>query len=240
MNSSTRREFLRLILILTLLVLVVACETVQTSQTAPPAVPAQPYAWAKPGPAPGVRLQSGDEIEIKFAFASQFDQKETVRPDGKVELQLVGEVVVQGKTPAQLRDELMELYAVQLTHPQLAVIVKGFYERQVYVGGEVKRPGPVPMPGEMTALEAIMDAGGFITETAEARNVIVIRNVDGHMAGQAVDLEGALSGAKMKPFYLEPHDVVYVPKTCIANIDLWIQQHVWKLIPPVGLGATLY
>lgn len=240
MRLSTSRKFLQLIPILTLFVLPAACETAQTAQTVPPAVAGQPYASAKPGSVPEVTLQSGDVIEVKFAFASQFNQAETVRPDGKVELQLVGEVVVGGKTPDELREELMKLYSADLKHPQLAVVVKGFYERRVYVGGEVKKPGPVLMPGELTVLEAIMDAGGFNTETAEARNVIVIRNLDGHTVCRAIDLKGAIGGAKTTPFYLKPRDVVYVPQTRISDADLWIQQHLWKMLPSVGLGATVY
>jgi polysaccharide export outer membrane protein len=237
MNSFVGRIGRRLVAVLALLVPAAAC---QSAHTVAPPLPGPPYHAAKPGPAPGVRLRSGDVIEIKFAYAAQFDQTETVRPDGKIELPLAGEVVVQGKTPAQLREELMKRYSVQLKHPQLAVIVRGLYERRVYVGGEVKKPGPVLMPGEMTALEAVMDAGGFKRETAEAGNVVVVRNIDGHMIGMTIDLRGALKGEKTTPFSLEPRDIVYVPRTRIANLDLWIEQHLWKLLPPIGVGATIY
>lgn len=237
MNSFIGRNGRRLVAVVALLVPAAAC---QSAHTVAPALPGQPYYAAKPGPAPGVRLRSGDVIEIKFAYAAQFDQTETVRPDGKIELPLAGEVVVQGKTPAQLREELMKRYSVQLKHPQLAVIVRGLYERRVYVGGEVKKPGPVLMPGEMTALEAVMDAGGLNRETAEAGNIVVVRNIDGNMIGMSVDLRGALKGEKTTPFYLEPRDIVYVPRTRIANLDLWIEQHLWKLLPPIGIGATVY
>ncbi|MGC8491050.1 MAG: polysaccharide biosynthesis/export family protein [Syntrophobacteraceae bacterium] len=209
-------------------------------QGAPPGLSLQPFGSQSPGPVPAVALRSGDVIEVKFAFAPQFDQTETVRPDGKIELQLVGEVVVQGKSPSQLHAELFRLYAVQLQHPQLQVLVKRFYDRQVYVGGEVKRPGPVQMQGELTVLEAVLDAGGVNPETAEADNVLVIRTVDGHMVGRTIDLAGAVRGVQTKPFYLQPRDVVYVPRTRIANMDVWVQQHLWKLLPSIGIGATLY
>ncbi|MDR3556657.1 MAG: polysaccharide biosynthesis/export family protein [Syntrophobacteraceae bacterium] len=237
MNSFLGRKGRRLVAVLALLVPAAAC---QSARTVAPALAGQPYHAAKPGPAPGVRLRSGDVIEIKFAYAAQFDQTETVRPDGKIELPLAGEVVVEGKTPAQLREELMKRYSVQLKHPQLAVVVRGLYERRVYVGGEVKKPGSVLMPGEMTALEAVMDAGGFNRQTAEAGNVIVVRNIAGNMIGMSVDLKGALKGERTRPFFLEPRDIVYVPRTHIADIDLWVEQHLWKLLPPIGIGATIY
>lgn len=224
-----------LIAVSALLILASGC---LSSQTPGPAPPSRPFVEA--GHPSTVKLQSGDELEIKFAYASRFDQIETVRPDGKIELQLLGEVVVCGKTPAGLRDELMRLYAAQLKHPQLVVIVKGFYERRVYVGGQVKTPGPVLMPGEMTALEAVMSAGGFIRETAEPGNVIVVRKIEGRMVGRLVDIKEALTARASNPFYLKPRDIVYVPEKRIVNADLWIQQHLWHLLPPLGIGATVY
>ena len=228
----------RLLSVFVLLLLAAAC---QPAGSAPSPVPAaaQPYPAARPGPVSAVALRAGDILELKFAYAPQFNQIETVRPDGRIELQLVGEVAVEGKTPAGLRNELMRLYADQLQHPDLAVIVKGFYTRRVFVSGQVKSPGPVPMPGEMTAMEAVMGAGGFIRETAEPKNVIVVRNIDGRLVGRAVDLKKAVSGEWTAPFYLQPRDVVYVPTTCIVDVDLWVQQHIWQILPPVGLGATM-
>lgn len=234
MRCYSDRKVFHLIFILLLFVLPVACET---AQTAPP--PEQPLPEAKRCPEPRIILQCGDTIEIKFAYAGQFNENQAVRPDGKIELQLIGEVVAQGKTPGQLRDELINLYAVQLKHPELALIVRGLYERRVYVGGEVKKPGPVEIPGEMTALEAVMNAGGFNLESADVRSVIVVRNVDGHMVGQALDFKEALNGREAQPFYLQPRDIVYVPQTAIADVDQWIQQHLWKLLPPIGVGATM-
>ena len=205
-------------------------------QTSPP--PLQPYPEAKPEAPARVTLKAGDVVEIKFAYASQFNENQTIRPDGKIEMQLIGEVVAEGKTPSELRDELVKLYSAQLKHPELAVVVRGLYERRVYVGGEVNKPGPVDIPGEMTALEAIMLAGGFNLERAEVRSVIVVRNKDGRWVGQSLDFKDALAGQEAQPFYLQPRDIVYVPRTTIADVDLWMQQHLWRLLPPIGVGVT--
>ena len=234
-KRTAGRNTLLVIFISTLIVLPSACGT---TNIMPPAPALQPYPAAAPCSTLSVTLGSGDVVEIKFAYAPQFDQTETVRPDGKIELQLLGEVAVQGKTPAELRDELTGLYATQLRHPQLAVITKGLWGRRVSVGGEVKYPGSIPMPGEMTVIEAVIAAGGFITATAELRNVIVIRNVDGHTVGMALDLKKALDGAKTEPFYLKPRDVVYVPQTQIASVDQWVNQHLWDVLPKPYVSYT--
>lgn len=221
-----------------MLILPCACQTANTASAPASAISQLPA--VRPGPASSVALGSGDIVEIKFAYAPQFDQTETVRPDGKIELQLVGEISVQGKTPSQLRDELMNLYAKQLKHPQLAVFVRGFYDRRIYVGGEVKKPGAVLMPRQMSVLDAVMNAGGFNRETAETTNVVVVRNIDGQIRGEALNLKGALRGETTNSFYLKPGDIVYVPSTPIVNVDLWVQQHLWQMLPPLGIGANVY
>lgn len=182
-------------------------------------------------PSSSVKLGPGDEIEIKFAYAKEFNESQKVRPDGKIELQLVGEITADGKTPAELREELRELYAKELKYPQLAVIVRSFHGRRVYVAGEVANPGVVEMPARMTILEAIMQAGGYKIETAEVKNVVVVRQENGHRSAYVIDLKDAISGQDVKNVYLEPRDIVYVSRTKIKNANQWMQNHLWDFLP---------
>lgn len=195
---------------------------------------------ADPAVSSRTALGPGDVIDIKFAYASQFNESQTVRPDGKIELHLIGPVTAQGKTPDELREEIEGLYASQLKHPQLAVIVRLFHERRVYVGGEVNKPGLIQMPGTLTALEAIMDAGGFNLERAEIQNVVIVRQKDGRNIGYALNFKDTLGGQDAQSFILEPRDIVYVPRTRIADLDQWMSQYVYKLLPPFSIGIPLY
>lgn len=199
--------------------------------------PARTAAEAKLVPPTKIILGPGDTIEIKFAYASQFNETFTIRPDGKVELQLIGEIIAQGKTPDALREEMIERYAEQLQHPQLAVIVRTLQERRVYVGGEVKQPGVITIPGDLTALEAVVQAGGFNAETAETENVVVVRrDEDGRQYGYALNLKDVITGQETEPFYLAPRDIVYVPRIKIAEVNQWVQQHFWRMLPPFSMG----
>lgn len=193
-------------------------------------------------PVTSMVLSPGDEIEIKFAYAEQFNELQAIRPDGKIELQFLGEVQAAGKTPAQLREELKDRFAAHLKHPQLALIVRNFNEQRVYVGGEVNTPGMIPMPNRMTALEAIMEAGGFDFESARTSTVIIMRHdPDGKRQGYVVDLKPNLEGVQADAFYLQPRDIVFVPRTTIRKYNQWVEQYIEGIIPDVGLtfGRTL-
>jgi protein involved in polysaccharide export with SLBB domain len=180
-----------------------------------------------------VLLRAGDVLEVKFFYTPELDVTQSVRPDGKIALQLVGEVPVEGKTPAQVRDLLLTLYDSHLKDPKITILLKSQYDRRVFVTGEVVRPGMIQMPGDMTAAEAIMEAGGFDMDEARLDSVIVIRQTGGRWQGFKTDMKSTMEGEGMEPFYLHPRDIVYVPRTKIAKVDLWIEQHINKLIPRI-------
>ena len=117
-----------------------------------------------------------------------------MRPDGFMTLQLIGDVSVQGKTPAELHRELLKRYATHLKNPNLTIMVRRMNDSRAWVAGEVKRPGPVQMPGRMTVLEAVMDVGGGTRPTADMKNVLVVRQRDGRNYGCLVNLHRRLKG----------------------------------------------
>ena len=223
---------------LILLSSLLGCQTVQPAKT--------PLQMASE-PEPIVILGPGDVVDVKFFHTPELNETQTIRPDGKISLQLIGEVSVKGKSPDQLKQELVKAYTGQLKVPEVTVIVRSFINRRVYVGGDVNRPGIVEMPAPITALEAIMHAGGFDYRRAEVSNVVIIRHKDGKRYGCALDFRDALAGKEFQSFYLEPQDIVYVPRTKISQVNLWIDQYINQMVPrvgftystPLGSGATI-
>ena len=99
-------------------------------------------------------------------------------------------------------------------------------------------PGIVRMPGTLSVLEATMQAGGFDMREAEVRNVVIIRHKDNQRYAYSVNLKSALAGNQTEEFFLEPKDIVYVPRTEIAKLGQWIDQHINKIIPDTGVIFT--
>jgi len=181
-------------------------------------------------------LSVGDVVDIKFLYTPELNDNQRVWPDGTIDLQIIGKVTVEGKSVLALQQELNQRYASELKRPSITVTAKDLRNSKVYVGGEVNKPGQVEVPGRLTALEAIGQAGGFSTATANQSSVVIIRNRDGKQYGTVVDLKEALSGQETQPFYLLPGDTVYVPQTRIAAINQWVDQHINKILPRVPVS----
>jgi protein involved in polysaccharide export with SLBB domain len=213
---------------------------------APPPPQEEPVFDKAAAPA-AITLMPGDVVDVKFYYTPEMNETQTIRPDGKISLQLLGDVEVSGKTPEQVRQELIAVYAKHLKEPDVVVILRTMNERRVYVAGEVARPGAIALPGSLTALEAVMEAGGFLANSAKTKNVIIIRRRGDTWHGRTIDLSGPLKGGDITLAELAPRDIVYVPRTAISKVDQWVDQHINKLIPEIVntaagslIGAEVY
>src|SRR5688500_402914 len=122
-------------------------------------------------------LSAGDLIEIKFMLNPELNETVRIRPDGRISMPLVGEMLVARTTIAELSTRLATAYEEILRTPSVTIQVREFANRRVFVGGEVNRPGMLPMNGRQTALGAVMEAGGF-RPSAARDEVLVIRRTD--------------------------------------------------------------
>lgn len=204
------------------------CESKSKALPADQAPPANALASAKLGP--------GDELEIKFYYAPELNIQQRIRPDGKISLQLVGDVDAAGLTPGELDARLQDAFSAHLKYPELSVIVRGMYSRRVLVTGEVLRPGPMEMPAQMTLMEAIGYSGGFNLVTANIKQVIVSRDAgDGKRVGYVVNMKDEYAGAATTPFMLQPTDIVIVPRTAVVEVNQFMQQYINNNIPDAGV-----
>jgi protein involved in polysaccharide export with SLBB domain len=196
---------------------------------------AELYPTLVQNPRPGLEpyvLQVGDELSIKFYTNPELNEEVKVRPDGMISLQLIDDVPAAGLSPAQLDAELTKRYTGELADPQVSVLVKTTGGQRVYVAGEVGKQGVLPLVGGMTLYQALQDAGGF-TETAHRKQVVLIRKgPDGTPFGKIIDVrpvEDGYNAALDLP--LRPLDVVFVPRSKIANVDLFVKQYIRDALP---------
>ena len=166
-----------------------------------------------------------------YNFLHRLNETVTVRPDGKISLQLVDEVQAAGLTPSKLDDMLTQKYSSELKKPMITVIVKSFEGQRIYVGGEVNRQGLITIAGNMTPLQAVLNAGGF-KETASPESAIIIRKgPENKPVPIAMNLDEAMHGKSgSADFLLQPDDVVYVPKSAIAKANKFVNQYIENLL----------
>jgi protein involved in polysaccharide export with SLBB domain len=182
------------------------------------------------------RLEPGDTIEARFFFNPELNDTVQIRPDGRISMQLVGELELGGKTIAEAVRIVQDAYARELQTPRVTLQVRSFAGRKVYVTGEVNRPGVVSLPGEMSVMGAIADAGG-VRLTGNRKQVVLVRKgPDGLPVMKPLTL---LAKGKLAPdayLQLRAYDILLVPETRITRMDRWVEQYI-KGLNPVNLSA---
>jgi polysaccharide export outer membrane protein len=156
-----------------------------------------------------VILGEGDVLKITFPGSPSLNTIQTIRNDGIISLPLVGEIKAAGHTPAELDQKLMDLYESQLTTKEVSVEVQSA-SFPIYVTGAVLRPGKIMSDHPITALEAVMEAGGFDYMKANTKAVVVIRKEAGGTKNYTLNLKAVMDGQTGEPFYLKPADIVFV------------------------------
>jgi polysaccharide export outer membrane protein len=203
----------------------------QPAAAATPAAAETPAAFNYSDSTPTYRFFPGDEVEITVFSAPELSRTVTVGPDGRIALPLIGSVRAADLTADQLHDALIAAYAPQLREPELSVTPKTYGSRQVFVGGEVARPGIYQMPANIDAFQAVAMAGGFLP-TARRHDVLIMSRASGEAHVSQVDLttralRHGLPGAEP----LQRYDVVYVPRSPIAQVNLFMQQYIRDALP---------
>jgi protein involved in polysaccharide export with SLBB domain len=175
------------------------------------------------------RIEPNDVLDIDFYLNPEFNDEQTVRPDGKISLRLVGEVQAKGRTPGELAQELDKAYAHELYSPGVTIHVKSTPSRLVYVDGQVTRPGAFTMEPRMSAFQAVAEAGGITEDAALANTILIRRDACGTPAGIKLDLASASigSGSDQDPGVVAG-DIIYVPRSKIADVNLFVMQRIFS------------
>lgn len=216
--------------------------------------------WQPSKPPGDYRVLPPDVISISSVHVPEINGvSQQIRPDGKVSLPLVGEVEVAGKTPTEIAAILEERTKEYYEQTDATVSVNRYASQQIYVFGQVSRPGPQPWSGTNTLVDVLAQSqpttlawpekirvvrgrpptrGGYL-ESADAAEVGGLPVAMGEAEVMTVNMKEMVEkGDLSKNVVLQPDDVVYVPPNPLAAVGLAVQQLLFPIRPAVEAVAT--
>lgn len=169
-------------------------------------------------------LHPGDVLDIQYRYTPEFNQTVTVQPDGYISLVVGGDIKIGGRTLQQMRTLILAKARARLESPELTIILKEFQKPYIVVAGEVNQPGKIELREKLTAIQAVLLAGGM-KETAKSSQIMVFRKLNADTAEVKVlnlktlkrtsDLENDLT--------LQAGDMIMVPRNKISKIERYIR-----------------
>ena len=189
---------------------------------------------------PAYRLYPGDQIDVTVPSAPELNRTGvTLGPDGRISLPLISPVMAADLAPAELEQRLSAAYSAQLNDPRAEVSLKAAVPLRVFVGGEVSKAGVYDMPGDVDALQAVIMAGGFLPTADPHKALLIRRGQGGRPMARTVDLGRAVYGAPRPDSPpLRRFDVVFIPRSGIAKVGLFVEQYLRDTVPVQFSYAT--
>lgn len=159
-------------------------------------------------PPPDYVIGPGDRLSIVFWRDTEITSEVVVRPDGRISLPLLNDIEASGLTPDQLRERVLAAALRFIEDPSATVVVKEIHSRQVFITGNVDKPGAYALTGPTTVLQLIATAGG-LREFVSGKNVIIVRSENTRFKFNYRDV---VSGKRLQQnIVLRPGDTVIVP-----------------------------
>jgi len=212
MTTDTQiRSWHRLVSVLALTAASAVCASAAGQNAAArPASAVAPAAAAAPS-ADEYVIGPDDVLSISFWREKDLSADVTVRPDGKVTVPLLNDVMASGRTPEQLRDAIQQMARAYLEDPTPTVVVKEIKSRRVFITGQVEKPGPYSLNDRLTVLQLIAVAGG-LKEFADGKSITVMRSVNGRVVALPFNYRDVIRRKHLdQNVELRPGDTVVVP-----------------------------
>jgi polysaccharide export outer membrane protein len=165
---------------------------------------------------PLYNIGPGDELRIFVWGNPDLTTQVRVRPDGRISVPLMEDVVAANKTPTELSREIEEKLGTYVQDPLVTVIVTnlvGTLGQQVRVVGAVTEPRAIPYRANMTLLDVMIAVGG-LTEFADGNDAVIARRVDGEQREFAARLDDLIKGGDISAnVTMLPGDVLIIPES---------------------------
>lgn len=175
-----------------------------------------------PIPDGGYIIGPGDLLQIKVFNVETLTGEYPVRYDGTVMFPYVGNIEAAGVPLGEFNENLTEKLATYYYDPQVVVNISEFSSCEVYVLGEVVKPGIYTFDGRATILEVVAQAGGF-DRTAARASTMLVRVIGDTPMVTRIDMEKVVDeGAVTLNVPVQRGDIIVVPKTFIANLNQFL------------------
>jgi len=166
---------------------------------------------------PEYRIGSGDRIKVDVWKNPDLSSIVLVRPDGKISIPLIGDVLASQKTTNELAKDLEEKLKDFVRTPQVAVIIEtpssAAFQLRVRVTGAVNSPLSIAFEEGMTVLDLVLQAGGLSPFASGNKALLHRKTAEGEMGAYKVRLQDILTKGKLETNYpLAPSDVISVPE----------------------------
>lgn len=182
-----------------------------TTPSAPPAAAAvvvPPPAAVVPG---DYTIGPDDILSVVFWRDKDMSADVVVRPDGRITLPLLNDVVAAGLTPDQLREQIRAGATRFVEDPSVSVVVKQINSRKVFVTGQIARPGAYPLGQPTTVLQMLSVAGG-VNEYADDKKILIMRTENGAQKALKFNFRDVKKGKNLQQnIQLRPGDTIVVP-----------------------------
>jgi polysaccharide export outer membrane protein len=170
------------------------------------------------------RLNPGDVLDIAYRYTPEFNQTVTIQPDGFVTLEIVGDIKLSELTVAEARGAITRKASARLKDPEVSILLKEFQKPYFVVSGEVLQPGRFDMREQLTAIQAVMMAGGF-RDSAKSSQIVVFRRINQEFAEvRTLNLKDVRKTSDLEnDLDLEPGDMIFVPRNRWSTFDKYIR-----------------
>lgn len=194
-------------LVAVVLFLAGCASSLPSAQTLPPVAPTEE--------ATNYRIGPGDVLNVFVWHNTDLSAQMPVRPDGRISLPLIGDIVAAGLTPSDLSAQIQDKLKNYVKDPLVTVIPTqfvGLFTRQIRVIGEAVQPRALPYSASMTVLDVMIAVGG-LTKYADGERAVLVRTIDGKQQSYQVHLDSLVrDGDVSQNVAMQPGDILIIPQ----------------------------
>jgi len=152
-----------------------------------------------------------------FSPNSGMSRDITIGADGRATFPMLGSIRLGGMSRDELEKLLNERYREEVGPIQVDVLLKATAANEIYVLGEVGQPGAYPVRRPISVLEALTMARGHNPVTANLDSVLILHRQGDKVVSRTYDLEELLDNDADSVAYLQPDDLLFVPRSGLTS-----------------------